>query len=74
MERIFGCERVNFILVDRFRKVFFKIEEENDGEASKVKTYPMESSLATSAVISGHAIFTDKVKEETRFNEEIDDP
>ena len=36
--------------------------------------FPIENCLAASSVNSGHSIFTDSVREESRFNDEIDDP
>ena len=74
MTFIFDCERVNMILVDRFRRVFFKIVYDESNNIENIVSYPIEQSLATSTVISGHAIFTDDVTEETRYSSEIDDP
>lgn len=71
---VFGCERANLTMVDRFRKVFYKVEHDEEQEEDYVKSFPIEQCLASACVISGLSIHTDKVKEETRFTQKHDDP
>ena len=73
MALVFGCERVNLILVDRFNKRFFRSKLMPSGN-NKITTYPIEASLAGYVAISCHAMLTDNIEEESRFNQLIDDP
>lgn len=71
---VFDCERTNVMLVDRFNKQFYVPFFDEEIEFERTKTYPIDRSLASSSVVSGHGIFTEKVSQDSRFNRDFDDP
>ena len=70
----FDCERVNLTLVDRFRKVFFRITYDQYDEQQKVTSFPLDNSIAGYTALSCHSMFSDSVQTEQRFGPDIDDP
>ena len=71
---MFGCERVNMILVDRIRKDFYTYSHDSELGIQRTKSFAIEQSLAAHSAISCHSIYTEKVEDESRFIREIDDP
>ena len=61
---IFNCQRVNMILVDRFKKTFFRYKRVGPSGESKLISYPIEQSIAGFVAISCQPIYTDKVVDE----------
>lgn len=74
MSFVFDCERSNIMLVDRFNKQFFVPIFDEETEFERILTFPIDRGLASSAVISGHGIFTEKVSQDSRFSKDFDDP
>ena len=72
---IFNCERVNMILVDRFKKQLFRFKSDwRDPHRLVTESHSMDVGLAGYVAISCHTLFSDKVKDENRYNIEVDDP
>lgn len=72
--RIFNCERVNVVLIDRFKEDLYRYVHQDMNPSKLVtKSFSMEQGLAGYVAISCHTIFTDKISEENRYVPEIDD-
>jgi len=67
LAHVFECKRANIVLVDRFNEKFFKTVIDQQGYSKKI-IYEIDASLAGAAAISLHPIFTDNVKEESRYS------
>eukprot|EP00347_Sterkiella_histriomuscorum_P021983 403332089 len=71
---LFGVERANLVIVDRFKKDLIKYHYDEQKNEDYVKSYHIEKGLAGYVTISGHTIFVQNIDEDSRFNPEIDDP
>jgi len=72
---IFNCERVNMILVDRFKKQLFRFKSDwRDPDRVVTESHTMDHGLAGHVAISCHTLFSDRVAEENRYYVEVDDP
>ena len=71
---LFGVERVNVLLVNRFHKFFFKIKKDKKTKTSNIVRYEMQQGLAGHSAASGQNLLSETVSLDVRFKKELDDP
>ncbi|CDW73453.1 UNKNOWN [Stylonychia lemnae] len=73
-QQIFECERANLVLVDRFKKDLFKYTHNEHTNEDNLQTYHLDRGIAGYVAISGHSLYVQNIDEDSKFNNEIDDP
>lgn len=73
LAKIFHAERVNVMLIHRFKKFFYRIVEDEEGVVA-IKTFDISLGLAGFVTVAGHGVLTDYVNQDGRFDKDIDDP
>ena len=70
---LFNCERVNVVLVHRFKKFLYRIEQDTKPGTFKMTKYDLQAGIAGYVCISSHSVIS--VPEiESKFRQDIDDP
>ena len=72
--RIFHCERVNFLLVHRFKKFIYRIVIDEKTGSEEMQKFDFDSGLAGFVTVAGHCVFSEHTRNDARFMREIDDP
>lgn len=60
LARIFNAERVNVMLVHRYKKFFYRIHFDSEGVES-IKPYDMTLGLAGFVTVAGHGVLSDYI-------------
>jgi len=71
---LFDCQRVNVVLVHRFKKYLFRIEADKKPGTFKFVKFELQRGIAGYSAISSHTVITESVGDENKFIAEIDDP
>lgn len=70
---LFQCERVNVVLVHRFKRYLYRVELEKSG-TFKLCRFELQAGIAGYVCVSSHPVITESVQSEAKFSAEIDDP
>ena len=71
---LFFCERVNVVLVHRFKKYIYRIETDTKTGTYHMQKFDLQAGIAGFVCISSHSVITESVQTEAKFNAQIDDP
>ena len=71
---LFHCERVNVVLIHRFKKYLYRIEPDPKSGTHRIVKFELASGIAGYVAISSHSILTESVKGDSKFTKNIDDP
>lgn len=73
LAKIFDADRVNCVLVHRYKRFLYRIVKDSEGVQS-LKMFDLTLGLAGFVTVAGHGILSEHIASDGRFMKEIDDP
>ena len=71
---LFDCERVNVVMVHRFKGFLYRIEPDTEPGTYKIVKFDIRSGIAGYVCVASQTYLTESVAAEPKFNKQIDDP
>lgn len=71
---LFNCERVNVVLVHRFKKFLYRVEPDAKTGVHSIQKFDFQAGIAGFVNISSHSLITESVTKDSKFNPVVDDP
>ena len=72
--KLFNCERVNLLLVHRFKKYIYRLVLDEKTGAEDMQKFEIDKGLGGFVAVAGHTVFSENTKNDSRFLREMDDP
>jgi hypothetical protein len=71
---IFNVQRVNMILVDRFKKDLYRYFFDSEKNEESIFTFEFTKGIAGFVAVNNHILLVDSLEDDSKFNQEVDDP